>query len=130
MIPLKAQFLHQHKDKVVYESDIVIGSMILTTDDPLSVGSKSSLSFRMPLFFPIHRNWIHRWLDGRMHIEMQTKRRFRLILGGFKKYEFEPMLINAKINQCDLATRGILWIDVDCYFDTRQTKVLAKIFRK
>lgn len=128
MTPIKAQFLHQHKDKVVYESDIVTGSMVLTTDDPISVGSKSRLSFRMPLFFPIHRNWIYRWLDGRMHIEMQTKRRFGLVLGGFKKYVFEPMLIKAKINQADLATRGILWIDVDCYFDTRQTKVLAKIF--
>lgn len=130
MTQIKAQFLHQHKDKVVYEQNVVIGSMTLTTDSPLLVCSVSKLSFRMPLFAKHHKHWMWRWIDGHIYKEMQTKRKISLLWSGWKKYIFEPLMIKARINQSDWVTNGFLWLDVDCYLDTRQTKGFAKIFQK
>lgn len=57
MTPITAQFLHQHKDKVIYEKPILIGSQTLERDD----NGELSVQFDIPIFL-LESPFIDRWV--------------------------------------------------------------------
>lgn len=121
---IRAQFMHQHKGKEMYEREILLGSpaLIQHYDNP-----KTHLEFDMPLLLEIEHEWMYRWLkSGRTRFVTRRSLRF-LSSDGIILYELSKRPLKAKIciTERDLSTIHIL-----CAVEKGEIKELTKIFFK
>lgn len=119
----RARFMHQHKDKAVYERDIVLDTPALNQycDRP-----KAYLEFDMPLLLEIEPGWIYRWFkNGRARFVTRRSLRF-LSSDGVILYELSKRPLKATICvSMDFPTIHIL-----CAVEKDEIKELTKIFFK
>lgn len=120
---IKARFMHQHKDKAVYEREIVLGTPSLSQYDGKTT---AYLEFEMPLFFGIEPEFVKRWVMSGQNCRV-THRVLRFVdADGTMLYELSerPLKANMYISS-DLTT-----IHIRCAVDYGEAKELAKIFFK
>lgn len=121
---LRAQFMHQHKDKAVYERDIVLDSPAF---NQYCDRQKTYLEFDMPLLLAIEPEWIYRWLkSGRPCFVTRRSLRF-LSSDGAILYELPKRPLKAKM--C-VAVQDLPTIRILCAVEKDEIKELSKIFFK
>lgn len=121
---VKAQFMHQHKDKVVYEREILLDTPSL---NHYYTTSTIYLEFDMPLLLAIEPEWIYRWFkSGRPRYVTRRSLRF-LSSDGVILYELSkrPLKATMCVTGQDLSTIHIL-----CAVEKDEIKELTKIFFK
>lgn len=123
---IRAQFMHQHKDKVVYEREILLGSPALIQ---LYDNMKTHLEFDLPLLLEIEHEWMYRWLkSGRTRFVTRRSLRF-LSSDGTILYELpkRPLKANIRIPE-NFFDRGIPTLNICCVVEKNEVKELSKIF--
>lgn len=125
---IRAQFMHQYRDKAVYGRDIVIDSPSLNQ----YYGKPATyLEFDMPLLMDVEPEFVRRWL--KRYIETYrnthvTRRPLRFVgSDGTILYELSqrPLKANLCITRRDLST-----IHVCLAISPDEAKLLGKIFFK
>lgn len=118
---IKARFMHQYKDKAVYERDIVLDTPVL---NQYCDRQKTYLEFDMPLLLEIEPGWIYRWLkNGRTRFATRRSLSF-LSRDGVILYELSKRPLKAAICvSMDFPTIRIL-----CAVEKDEIKELNKIF--
>lgn len=119
---IRAQFMHQHKDKAVYEREILLDTPSL---NHYYTTSTIYLEFEMPLLLAIEPGWTYRWFkSGRPHFVTRRSLRF-LSPDGVILYELpkRPLKATMCIAGLDLSTIHIL-----CAVEKDEIKELIKIF--
>lgn len=127
MTPIKAQFLHQHKDKVVYERTILIDSPELRYTIPYGY----CLYFKIPIIFDIEPPFIIKWLQ-RQYTALTTRvLRFcntnNEILHSLPERRLEAIIEESPIKQYH-GSDIHWWIKVRCKVAKDEIRELAKIF--
>lgn len=123
---IKARFMHQHKDKAVYERGIVLDSPTLTQEDTLM---PASFEFEIPLLLDVEPKWMFRWFNSSRNSRI-TRRSLRFvgsdgkILCGLSK---RPLKANIRIPE-NFFDRGIPTLHICCVVEKDEVKELAKIF--
>lgn len=89
---IKARFMHQHKDRAVYEREIVLYTPTLSQYDGEST---TYLEFEMPLLFGIEPEFIKRWVMSSQNCRV-TRRVLRFVdADGAILYELSERPIKA-----------------------------------
>ena len=119
---IRAQFMHQHKDKVVYEREIVIDTPSLSQYDGKTI---MYLEFDMRLFWGIEPEFIKRWAMSGQNCRV-TRRVLRFVdTDGTMLYELSERPLKATMYiSSDFMTIRI------CIVNYGEAKELAKIFFK
>ena len=119
---IKARFMHQHKDKVVYERGIVIDTPSLSQYDGKTI---MYLEFDMRLFWGIEPEFIKRWAMSGQNCRV-TRRVLRFVdADGTMLYELSERPLKATMYiSSDFMTIRI------CVVNYGEAKELAKIFFK
>lgn len=119
---IRAQFMHQHKDKVVYEREIVIDTPSLSQYDGKTI---MYLEFDMRLFWGIEPEFIKRWAMSGQNCRV-TRRVLRFVdADGTMLYELSERPLKATMYiSSDFMTIRI------CVVNYGEAKELAKIFFK
>ena len=118
---IKARFMHQHKDKVVYERGIVIDTPSLSQYDGKTI---MYLEFDMRLFWGIEPEFIKRWAMSGQNCRV-TRRVLRFVdADGTMLYELSerPLKATMYISSDFMSICSVV--------DHGETKELAKIFFK
>ena len=119
---IRAQFMHQHKDKVVYEREIVIDTPSLSQYDGKTI---MYLEFDMRLFWGIEPEFIKRWAMSGQNCRV-TRRSLRLIdSDGTMLYELSERPLKATM----YISSDFMRIRI-CIVNYGEAKELAKIFFK
>lgn len=120
---IRARFMHQHKDMVVYEREIVIDTPSLNQ----YYGKPTTyLEFNMPLLLGIEPEFVKRWVMSGRNCRV-TCRSLRLIdSDGTMLYELPERPIKASI----CVSLDFTTIHICCAVDYGEAKELAKIFFK
>lgn len=120
---IKARFMHQHKDKAVYEREIVLGTPSLSQYDGKTT---TYLEFDMPLFLWIEPEFIKRWVMSCQNCRV-TRRVLRFVdADGAILYELSERPSKANI----YIPSDFMTIHIRCVVDYGEAKELAKIFFK
>lgn len=125
MTPIKVQFLHQHKDKVVYDGIIFDGSLRIE-----NWYGKDYLVFEMPITIAIYkRGFIQRWLKSNRFCRL-TRRVLRLIAkDGTTIYQLPEKRFKAELDTND--DKYNFWVvRITCSVSKDEIHELAKIFQK
>lgn len=121
---IRARFMHQHKDRAVYEREIVLDTPSLNQ----YYGKPTTyLEFDMPLLLGIEPEFDKRWVMSGRNCRV-TRRSLRLTdSDGTMLYELpeRPLKATLYITERDLST-----IRVCCVVSLDEAKELAKIFFK
>ena len=122
---IRAQFMHQHKDKAVYEREIVLGTPSLSQYDGKTI---TYLCFDMPLFLGIEPEFVKRWVMSCQNCRV-TRRSLRLIdSDGTMLYELSERPLKANIPIPENFDGAFLTIHICCIVEKDELKELAKIF--
>lgn len=121
---IKARFMHQHKDRVVYEREIVLDTPSLNQYDGKTT---TYLEFDMPLLLGIEPKFIKRWVMSGQNCRV-TRRVLRFVdADGTMLYELSKRPLKAKI--C-IKERDLSAIRILCAVEKDEIKELSKIFFK
>ena len=122
---IRAQFMHQHKDKVVYEREIVIDTPSLSQYDGKTI---TYLCFDMRLFWGIEPEFIKRWAMSGQNCRV-TRRVLRFVdADGTMLYELSERPLKATIRIPENFDGDFLTIHICCIVEKDELKELAKIF--
>lgn len=120
---IRARFMHQHKDKAVYEREIVLGTPSLNQYDGKTT---TYLEFEMPLLWGIEPEFVKRWVMSGQNCRV-TRRSLRLINSdGTILYELSERPLKATM----YISSDFMTIHIRCAVDYSEAKELAKIFFK
>lgn len=120
---IKARFMHQHKDKAVYERGIVLDSPSLSQYDGKTT---TYLEFDMPLLLGIEPKFIKRWVMSGQNCRV-TRRVLRFVdADGTMLYELSKRPLKATM----YISSDFMTIRICCAVDYDVAKELAKIFFK
>ena len=120
---IKAQFMHQHKNKAVYERQIVLDTPSLSQYDGEST---TYLEFEMPLLLGIEPEFIKRWVMSTQNHRV-TRRVLRFVdTDGTILYELSKRPLKANM----YISWDFMTIHIRCAVDYDVAKELAKIFFK
>ena len=122
---IRAQFMHQHKDKVVYERGIVIDTPSLSQYDGKTI---MYLEFDMPLLWGIEPEYVKRWAMNGQNCRV-TRRALRFVdADGTMLYELSERPLKATIRIPENFDGDFLTIHICCIVEKDELKELAKIF--
>lgn len=122
---IKARFMHQYKDKAVYEREIVIDTPALSQYDGKTT---MYLEFDMPLFWGIEPEFIKRWVMSCQNCRV-TRRVLRFMdSDGTILYELSKRPLKANIPFPENFDGAFLTIHICCIVEKDELKELAKIF--
>ena len=121
---IKARFVHQHKNRAVYERAIVLCTPSLSQYD----GKPTTyLEFEMPLLLGIEPEFVKRWVMSSRNCRV-TRRSLRLIdSDGTILYELSERPLKATMY---VSSDFFMTIRICCVVDYGEAKELAKIFFK
>lgn len=120
---IKARFMHQHKDKAVYEREIVLYTPSLSQYDGKTT---TYLEFAMPLLLGIEPEFIKRWVMSGQNCRV-TRRVLRFVnADGTMLYELSERPLKANM----YISSDFMTIRICCVVDYGEAKELAKIFFK
>ena len=115
---IKARFMHQHKDKAVYEREIVLDTPSLSQYDGKTT---TYLEFAMPLLWEIEPEFVKRWVMSGQNCRV-TRRSLRLIgSDGTMLYELSERPLKATM----YVSSDFVTIHIPCV-DYGEAKELAK----
>lgn len=118
---IKARFMHQHKDRAVYERDIFLDTASLSQYDGKAI---TYLCFDMPLFWGIEPEFIKRWVVSNRNCRV-TRRVLRFVdADGTMLYELSKRPLKATM----YVSSDFMTIRIRCVVDYGEAKELAKIF--
>lgn len=122
---IRAQFMHQHKDKVVYEREIFLDTPTLSQCyNELTV----CFEFDMPLFIGAEPEFIIRWLKSNQNCRV-TRRPLRLIgSNGTILCALPKRPFKANIRIPENFDRNIPTVHICCIVENDDIKELNKIF--
>lgn len=130
---IRARFMHQHKDRAVYEREIVLGTPSLSQyygkptayielDKPTMY-----FEFDMPLLLGIEPEFVKRWVVRSLNCRV-TRRVLRLVdADGTILYELSKRPLKATL--C-ITGRDLSAIRVCCVVSLDEAKKLSEIFFK
>lgn len=123
MTPITAQFLHQHKDKVVYQQTLFDGSMRIE-----NWYGKNYLVFEMPITDLYKYGFIQRWFKSDRFCRL-TRRVLRFVrMDGTILCQFPEKRFKAKL---DLNNKKYnFWVIEITLSDDDEFIELSKIFTK
>ena len=120
---IKARFMHQHKDRAVYESDIFLDTASLSQYDGKMI---IYLCFDTPLFLGIEPEFIKRWVMSGQNCRV-TRRVLRFVdADGAILYELSKRPLKATT----YISSDFMTIHIRCAVNYDVAKKLAKIFFK
>lgn len=120
---IKARFMHQHKDKAVYEREIVLDTPSLSQYDGKTI---MYLEFDTPLLWGIEPEFIKRWVMSSRNCRV-TRRVLRFVgSDGTMLYELSERPLKATI----CISMDLMTIRIRCAVDDGEAKELARIFFK
>lgn len=120
---IKARFMHQQKDRAVYERGIVLGTPSLSQYDGETI---MYFGFEMPLFWGIEPEFIKRWVMSGQNCRV-TRRVLRFVdADGTMLYELSERPLKANM----YVSSDFMTIRIRCVVDYGEAKELAKIFFK
>lgn len=120
---IKARFMHQHKDKAVYERGIVLDTPSLSQYDGKTI---TYLEFAMPLLLGIEPEFVKRWVMSGQNCRV-TRRVLRFVdADGTMLYELSKRPLKATT----YISSDFMTIHIRCAVDYDVAKELAKIFFK
>lgn len=122
---IRAQFMHQHKDKAVYERKIVIDTPSLSQYDGKTT---MYLEFETPLLWGIEPKFVKRWVMSGQNCRV-TRRVLRFMdSDGTILYELSKRPLKANIRIPENFDGDFLTIHICCIVEKDELKELAKIF--
>ena len=122
---IRARFMHQHKDKAVYERGIVLGTPSLSQYDGKTT---TYLEFDMPLLLGIEPEFVKRWVMSGPNCRV-THRVLRFMdSDGTILYELSKRPLKADIRIPENFYGDFLTIRICCIVEKDEIKELAKIF--
>ena len=120
---IKARFMHQHKNKAVYERGIVLDTPTLNQYDGKTI---TYLEFEMPLLWGIEPEFVKRWFMRGQNCRV-TRRVLRFVdADGTMLYELSERPLKATM----YISSDFMTIRIRCVVDYGEAKELAKIFSK
>lgn len=120
MTPITVQFLHQHKDKVIYEKPILIGTQTIERDDY----GRFSVQFDIPIFL-LEKSFIDRWVNSSSPRRI-TSRVLRFTTNnGTILYSLPKRPLEARLW---IDSAGCLQADIKFEATKEEISELAKIF--
>ena len=122
---IRAQFMHQHKDKAVYEREIVIDAPSLTQEDTLM---PASFVFEMPLLLDVEPKWMFRWLNSDCLYRISHRVLRFMDSDGTILCELSKRQLKANICIPENFDGDFLTIRICCIVEKDEIKELAKIF--
>ena len=126
MTPIKAQFLHQHKDKVVYENIIFIDSPRIQTYNDNDELCHPYLVFEIPVTI-LYERFIPRWYKSNRMTRI-TKRSMRFVdLNGTVLCQLQKKRFRVKLNTTTRRYNGFV-IEVLYPVTEKEIRDLSKIF--
>ena len=128
MTPIKAQFLHQHKDKVVYENIIFIDSPRIQTYNDNDELCHPYLVFEIPVT-RLYERFIPRWYKSNRMTRI-TKRSMRFVdSDGTILFRLQKRALKVKLDTNN-RRYNMCVIEVTCSVHKDEIRDLAKIFQK
>lgn len=120
---IKARFMHQYKNKAVYEREIVLDTPSLNQYDGKTI---TYLEFEMPLLLGIEPEFVKRWVMSGQNCRV-TRRVLRFVdADGTILYELSERPLKATM----YVSSDFMTIRICCVVDYGEAKELAKIFFK
>lgn len=120
---IRAQFMHQHKDRAVYEREIVLDTPSLSQYDGKTI---MYLEFDTPLLWGIEPEFVKRWAVSSRNCRV-TRRSLRFIgSNGTILCELSERPLKATM----YVSSDFMTIRICCAVDYGEAKELAKIFFK
>ena len=124
---IRAQFMHQHKDKVMYEREILLGSPALIQHDDKTI---TYLEFEMPLLLGIEPEFVKRWVMSGQNCRV-TRRSLRFVGSDGKILcELSKRPLKANILIPENFDRNIPTVHICCIVEKDEIKELTKILFK
>lgn len=122
---IRAQFMHQHKDKAVHEREIALGTPSLTQRDALM---PASFVFEIPLLLGVEPKWMFRWFNSSRNSRI-TRRSLRFVGSDGKILcELSKRPLKARFGIPDRFDTDIPTVHICCIIEKDEIKELAKIF--
>ena len=122
---IRAQFMHQHKDKAVYEREIVLDTPSLNQYDGEST---TYLEFEMPLLLGIEPEFVKRWVMSGQNCRV-TRRSLRFVgSDGTILCELPKRPFKANIRIPENFDKNIPTVHICCIVENDDIKELNKIF--
>lgn len=122
---IKARFMRQHKDRAVYEREIVLDSPTLTQEDTLM---PASFVFEIPLLLDVEPKWMFRWLNSDCLYRISHRVLRFMDSDGTILYELSKRPLKANIPIPENFDGAFLTIRICCIVEKDEIKELAKIF--
>ena len=120
---IRARFMHQHKDKAVYEREIVLDTPSLSQYDGETT---TYLEFEMPLLLGIEPEFVKRWVMSGQNCRV-TRRVLRFVdADGTMLYELSKRPLKATM----YVSSDFMTIHIRRAVNYGEAKELAKIFLK
>ena len=120
---IRARFMHQHKDRAVYEREIILDTPTLKQYDGKTI---TYLCFDMPLLLGIEPEFVKRWVMSGQNCRV-TRRVLRFVdADGAMLYELSERPLKANM----YISSDFMTIRICCVVDYGEAKELAKIFFK
>lgn len=123
---IRARFMHQHKDKAVYEREIVLDSPTLSQYDSETI---MHLEFETPLLWGIEPEFVKRWVMSGQNCRVTRRVLHFVDSDGAILYELSkrPLKANIRIPE-NFFDGGFPTIHICCIVEKDELKELAKIF--
>ena len=122
---IRAQFMHQHKDKAMYEREILLGSPALIQGDALM---PASFVFEIPLLLDAEPKWMFKWFNSSRNSRI-TRRSLRFVGSDGKilcELSKRPLKVNIRIPEN--FDRNIPTAHICCIVEKDEIEELNKIF--
>lgn len=123
---IRAQFMHQHKDKAMYEREIVLDTPSLSQYDGKTI---MYLEFDTPLLWGIEPEFVKRWAVSSRNCRV-TRRSLRFIGSNgtiLCELSKRPLKANIRIPE-NFFDMGIPTLHICCVVEKDEVKELSKIF--
>lgn len=116
---IKARFMHQHKDKAVYEREIVLDTPSLNQ----YYGKPTTyLEFDMPLLLGIEPEFVKRWVMSGQNCRVTRRVLHFVDSDGTILYELSKRPLKANIRIPENFDGAFLTIRICCIVEKRRTK--------
>lgn len=120
---IRAQFIHQYKDKAVYEREIILGTPTLN-----QYYDRPTTHLEFDVLIDFERPYIRRWFNSSRNSRI-TRRSLRFIgSDGTTPCELPERPLKANILIPESFDTGFPTIHVCCIVEKDEIKELAKIF--
>lgn len=123
---IRAQFMHQHKDKAMYEREILLGSPALIQGGALM---PASFVFEIPLLLDAEPKWMFKWFNSSRNSRI-TRRSLRFVGSDGEilcELSKRPLKANIRIPEI-FFDGGIPTLHICCVVEKDEVKELSKIF--